>query len=102
VSLGSPIGPPEARAHLLQQSGYGAIVTPLCNGCLLPGGTRKVRGLLDVLVGGPGLRRGRRNPVGLKVGDTVDFWRVEAFEPGRLLRLSAEMKVPGRAWLQAC
>lgn len=60
----------------------------------------RLRGLLDVLVGGPGLRRGRRDPVGLKVGDTVDFWRVEAFEPNRLLRLSAEMKVPGRAWLQ--
>ena len=39
-------------------------------------------------------------PVGLEVGDTVDFWRVEAFEPDRLLRLEAEMKVPGRAWLQ--
>ena len=60
----------------------------------------RLRGMLDVLVGGPGLRRGRRDPVGLKVGDTVDFWRVEAFEPNRLLRLSAEMKVPGRAWLQ--
>ncbi len=60
----------------------------------------RLRGLLDVLVGGPGLRRGRRDPIGLEVGDTVDFWRVEAFEPDRLLRLSAEMKVPGRAWLQ--
>jgi uncharacterized protein YbjT (DUF2867 family) len=60
----------------------------------------QLRGLLDVLVGGPGLRRGRRDPVGLRVGDTVDFWRVDAIEPDRLLRLSAEMKVPGRAWLQ--
>ena len=60
----------------------------------------RLRGLLDVLVGGPGLRRGRRDPVGLEVGDTVDFWRVEAFEQDRLLRLTAEMKVPGRAWLQ--
>jgi hypothetical protein len=60
----------------------------------------RLRGLLDVLAGGPGLRRGRRDPVGLKVGDTLDFWRVEAFEQDRLLRLSAEMKVPGRAWLQ--
>ena len=70
-----------------------------------PAGTRarslwRLRGLLDVLVGGPGLRRGRRDPVGLEVGDTIDFWRVEAFEQDRLLRLSAEMKVPGRAWLQ--
>jgi len=60
----------------------------------------RLRGLLDVLVGGPGLRRGRRDPSGLKVGDTLDFWRVEAFEQDRLLRLTAEMKVPGRAWLQ--
>jgi uncharacterized protein YbjT (DUF2867 family) len=60
----------------------------------------RLRGLLDVLVGGPGLRRGRRDPTGLEVGDTLDFWRVEAFEQDRLLRLSAEMKVPGRAWLQ--
>ncbi len=59
-----------------------------------------VRGLLDVLLGGPGLRRGRRDPVQLAVGDTLDFWRVEAFEQDRLLRLRAEMKVPGRAWLQ--
>ncbi len=60
----------------------------------------QLRGLLDVLVGGPGLRRGRRDPEQLRVGDAVDFWRVEAFEPDRLLRLSAEMRVPGRAWLQ--
>jgi uncharacterized protein YbjT (DUF2867 family) len=60
----------------------------------------RLRGLLDVLVGGPGLRRGRRDPVGVRVGDTIDFWRVEAFEQDRLLRLCAEMKVPGRAWLQ--
>jgi uncharacterized protein YbjT (DUF2867 family) len=60
----------------------------------------RLRGLLDVIVGGPGLRRGRRDPLGLRVGDTVDFWRVDAIEPDRLLRLSAEMKVPGRAWLQ--
>jgi hypothetical protein len=47
-----------------------------------------------------GLRRGRRDPDELRVGDTVDFWRVEAAEPPGLLRLRAEMKVPGRAWLQ--
>jgi hypothetical protein len=51
-------------------------------------------------VGGVGLRRGRRDPDEVRVGDAVDFWRVEAVEPGRLLRLRAEMKVPGRAWLQ--
>ena len=52
------------------------------------------------LVGGVGLRRGRRDPDDLRVGDALDFWRVEAVEPGRLLRLRAEMKVPGAAWLQ--
>jgi uncharacterized protein YbjT (DUF2867 family) len=60
----------------------------------------RLRGLLDVLAGGPGLRRGRRHPTLLRVGDTLDFWRVEAFEQDRLLRLRAEMRVPGRAWLQ--
>jgi len=60
----------------------------------------RIRGWLDKLVGGPGLRRGRRHPTELRAGDVLDFWRVETVEPGRLLRLSAEMKVPGRAWLQ--
>jgi len=59
-----------------------------------------VRGMLDRLVGGPGLRRGRRHPAELEPGDAVDFWRVERVEKPRLLRLRAEMKVPGRAWLQ--
>ncbi len=58
------------------------------------------RGVIDRLVGGPGFRRGRRHPDELRVGDALDFWRVEALEPGRLLRLRAEMKVPGLAWLQ--
>ena len=51
-------------------------------------------------MGGVGMRRGRRDPNALAVGDALDFWRVEAFEPGRRLRLAAEMKVPGRAWLE--
>jgi uncharacterized protein YbjT (DUF2867 family) len=59
-----------------------------------------LRGALDWTLGGPGLRRGRRDPLQVRVGDTIDFWRVERFEPGRLLRMRAEMKVPGRAWLQ--
>ncbi|MGB2627312.1 MAG: SDR family oxidoreductase [Candidatus Acidiferrum sp.] len=59
-----------------------------------------LRGTLDLLVGGVGLRRGRRDPELLIKGDALDFWRVEAFEPGRQLNLAAEMKVPGRAWLQ--
>jgi len=52
------------------------------------------------LAGGVGLRRGRRDELNLCVGDVVDFWRVEAFEPDHLLRLHAEMKLPGRAWLE--
>lgn len=59
-----------------------------------------LRGAIDRLVGGVGMRRGRRHPDELRVGDAVDFWRVEAYEPGNLLRLRAEMKVPGKAWLQ--
>lgn len=60
----------------------------------------RARGIVDRLMGGVGLRRGRRDPEHVHVGDAVDFWRVEAVEPDRLLRLRAEMKVPGRAWLQ--
>lgn len=60
----------------------------------------RLRGLLDLLVGGAGLRRGRRDPEHLRPGDTLDFWRVEAVEPDHLLRLAAEMRLPGRAWLQ--
>jgi hypothetical protein len=59
-----------------------------------------VRGWIDRLVGGAGLRRGRRDPQRLRAGDAVDFWRVEEVEPGRLLRLRAEMRLPGRAWLE--
>ena len=60
----------------------------------------RVRGFLDTLRGGVGLRRGRRDPQHLRVGDTVDFWRVERLEPERRLLLVAEMKIPGRLWLQ--
>jgi uncharacterized protein YbjT (DUF2867 family)/uncharacterized protein YndB with AHSA1/START domain len=60
----------------------------------------RLRGILDRLVGGAGLRRGRRDPKQVRVGDAVDFWRVEAVEQDHLLRLRAEMKLPGRAWLQ--
>lgn len=59
-----------------------------------------LRGFLDLLVGGVGVRRGRRHPDELQVGDAIDWWRVESFVPGRKLRLSAEMKLPGRAWLE--
>lgn len=60
----------------------------------------RLRGFLDLLAGGVGMRRGRRDPEKLLPGDAVDCWRTEAVEPGRLLRLAAEMKMPGRAWLQ--
>ena len=60
----------------------------------------EVRGGVDRLIGGPGLRRGRRHPSDLHVGEAVDFWRVEELAPGKLLRLRAEMKVPGLAWLE--
>jgi uncharacterized protein YbjT (DUF2867 family) len=59
-----------------------------------------LRGMIDQLLGGVGFRRGRRHPDELRVGDALDFWRVEALAPGRLMRLRAEMKVPGLAWLQ--
>lgn len=60
----------------------------------------QVRGLLDRLFGGVGMRRGRRDPTALRAGDSLDFWRVEKVEAGRLVRLRAEMRIPGRGWLQ--
>ncbi len=60
----------------------------------------RLRGFVDLLFGGVGVRRGRPSPESLRVGDTVDWWRVEALEPDRRLLLKAEMKVPGRAWLE--
>jgi hypothetical protein len=60
----------------------------------------RLRGVLDRLAGGPGLRRGRRHPTDLLVGEAVDFWRVDRLERYRLVRLRAEMRLPGAAWLQ--
>jgi hypothetical protein len=60
----------------------------------------QIRGFFDLLVGGVGLRRGRRDSHALVAGDALDFWRVESVEPDRRLNLVAEMKVPGRAWLK--
>lgn len=60
----------------------------------------RLRGFVDKLLGGPGLRRGRRHPYELLPGEAVDFWRVEQVVPDRLLRLRAEMKTPGKAWLE--
>jgi hypothetical protein len=60
----------------------------------------RLRGAIDLIIGGPGFRRGRPHPDVVRVGDTVDFWRVEEVDPARTIRLRAEMKLPGRAWLQ--
>ncbi len=60
----------------------------------------RLRGWIDRFVGGVGLRRGRRDPEEARMGDAIDFWRVEAVEPDKRLLLRAEMKLPGRAWLQ--
>ena len=70
------------------------------NGWLFAKPLWRLRGLLDRAVGGPGLRRGRRDPVDLRVGDGLDFWRVVALEPGHRLLLLAEMKAPGDALLE--
>ncbi len=60
----------------------------------------RLRGILDLALGGAGMRRGRRDPERLAVGDTIDCWRVVDFEPDHRLRLVAEMRLPGRAWLE--
>lgn len=60
----------------------------------------RLRGMIDRLIGGVGMRRGRRDENALRIGDAIDFWRVEAVTPDRLLRLRAEMQLPGKAWLQ--
>jgi len=70
------------------------------NGWLYLNWAWRVRGWMDRIVGGVGLRRGRRDPEAIRMGDAIDFWRVESVEPGKRLLLRAEMKLPGRAWLQ--
>jgi uncharacterized protein YbjT (DUF2867 family) len=60
----------------------------------------RMRGLLDLMIGGVGMRRGRPDPETPLPGSTLDFWRVQIYEPGERLRLLAEMRVPGRAWLE--
>ena len=59
-----------------------------------------MRGFIDLLLGGVGMRRGRSHAEKLIVGGTIDFWRIEEIIPNNLLRLSAEMRLPGRAWLE--
>lgn len=88
----SPVSPEQAFVPIQRIGGD--------QGWYYADGLWKLRGLLDLLVGGIGLRRGRRDPDHVQVGDTVDCWRVEAYEPGRRLRLLAEMRLPGRAWLE--
>lgn len=85
--------PPEAVFAVIERIGG-------TNGWYFADWLWSLRGLLDLGVGGVGVRRGRRDPAALLPGDAVDFWRVEDVEPPRLLRLRAEMRVPGRAWLQ--
>jgi uncharacterized protein YbjT (DUF2867 family) len=69
-------------------------------GWLYANGAWQLRGIADRMVGGVGLRRGRRHPNELRVGDALDFWRVESLEPDHLLRLRSEMRAPGQLWLQ--
>lgn len=85
--------PPEALWRVIEEIGGD-------NGWYSFGLAWRVRGWIDRFSGGPGLRRGRRNPRDLVVGDALDWWRVEEAEQGRLLRLRAEMRVPGLAWLE--
>lgn len=70
------------------------------NGWLAWNWAWKLRGYMDSLVGGPGVKRGRRHPLEVQVGETLDFWRVEDLDPDRFMLLRAEMKVPGKAWLK--
>ena len=70
------------------------------NGWLYMNWAWQIRGWIDRLLGGSGLRRGRRDPIHLRVGDAVDFWRVEDIRVPSMLRLRAEMILPGNAWLQ--
>jgi len=60
----------------------------------------RIRGFADQLVGGVGVRRGRRHPTDVRAGEAIDFWRVESVEPGKVLRLRAEIRLPGEAWIE--
>lgn len=88
----SPGSPEQAFAPIRRIGG--------ARGWYFADGLWKLRGVLDLLVGGVGLRRGRRDPDQLRAGDTIDCWRVESFEPNRRLRMQSEMRLPGRAWLE--
>lgn len=87
-----PVSPEKAFDPIIRIGGK--------NGWYYANGLWKLRGAIDLFVGGPGLRRGRRDSATLHEGDTLDCWRVEAVDPPHRLRLMAEMKLPGRAWLE--
>jgi uncharacterized protein YbjT (DUF2867 family) len=87
-----PVGPAKAFEPVRHIGG--------ASGWHFANGLWTLRKLLDALVGGPGFRASDRDPENVTCGDVIDFWRVEAVEPDGLLRLRAEMKLPGRAWLQ--
>src|SRR6185295_6809585 len=70
------------------------------NGWLFANWLWRFRGFLDKQIGGVGLRRGRRHTTEIGIGEALDFWRVEDVQPGQRLLLRAEMKLPGRAWLE--
>ncbi len=91
-SLDVPVSPEKAFRTIRRIGGT--------NGWYAWNGLWRLRGALDLLVGGVGMRRGRPPSGVLRPGDALDFWRVERIEPGKLLRLLAEMKTPGRAWLE--
>ena len=115
-----PVGFREAIAIALRTEGHGSLVDSRSIKVAVPpekafepirriGGATgwyyanwlwRLRGVMDLMVGGVGLRRGRRDPEDLRVGDAVDCWRVDTLEPGHRLRLAAEMRLPGHAWLE--
>ncbi len=90
--LTSELSPSQAFAAIRRIGGV--------QGWYFANGLWKLRGAMDLPVGGIGWRRGRRDPDQIRVGDAIDCWRVEVFEPDRRLRLLAEMRLPGRAWLE--
>lgn len=110
---GNPQSPPDRRFGSKLADARRIHVEATADRAFLPiariGGTQgwhyamwlwRIRGAIDLLMGGVGMRRGRRDPDVPAVGDALDFWRVDAYEPGRRLRLAAEMRLPGRAWLE--
>jgi uncharacterized protein YbjT (DUF2867 family) len=101
VTEGMVLERQRAEAHATPAAAFAA-VTGLGGktGWLYANFLWRIRGFLDRLVGGVGLQRGRRDGQALRVGDSLDFWRVESLEKNRLLRLHAEMLVPGQAWLE--